>query len=174
MITYEPTQEMLEEWKAIWVQYKSQLRPNRKSGVLLLQYLKDKYVLTEIQDKKASDAVSGNVIMNKPYSEKLPAGEMPVPRTFFLENAGNGEQFYRPENKDPVDLWGGDITRIFVGIDLTSGFFMVEGSTMLWDELCAFQGLDERDLENFVCVANYINCLKRFDLLQTVLADFKM
>lgn len=173
MITYEPTKEMFEEWKAIWAQYKNRLRPNRKSGALLLKYLQDNYVLTEIHDKEASDAVSGNVLMNKPLSEKLPAGEKPVPKTFFLENTGNGERFSRPENKDPLDLWGGDITKIFVGIDLASGFFMVEGSTLLWDELCAFQGLDEKDLENFVCVATYINSLKRFDLLQTVLADFQ-
>jgi len=42
---------------------------------------------------------------------------------------------------------------------------MVEGSSMLWDELCAFQGLDAKDIENYYCVAQYISCLKRFNKL---------
>lgn len=32
------TQEMLEEWKAVWLQYKDKLIPNRKSGKELLGY----------------------------------------------------------------------------------------------------------------------------------------
>jgi len=162
MITKEPTKEMFAEWKSIWSQYKEKLKPNRKSGKELLQYLQDKYVLTEIYDKNASDAVIGNITMNAPNAEKLPGGAIPVPRTFFLENTGNGEKLYQDENKDSVDVWGGDITRIFIGIDTVTGFFMVEGSTMLWDELYAFRGLDKKDLENYVCVAEYINSLKRF------------
>ncbi len=171
MITREPTKKEFEQWKARWIKYKEKLQPNRKSGIELLNYLQSKYVLTEIYDKKAADAIICNVTTNEPYAEKLPEGSIPVPRAFFLENSGNGEHFYRPENKDPIDLWGGDITRIFVGIDIVSGFYMVEGSTMLWDELCAFQGVDEKDLQNYVCVAEYINSLKRFGKLGTVVAE---
>lgn len=162
MIIKEPTTEMLAEWKSIWSQYHGTLRPNRKSGTELLQYLQDKYVLTEICDKNASDAVVSNITMNAPNAEKLPEGAVPAPRTFFLENTGNGERFYQDENKDPADVWGGSITKIFVGIDTVTGFFMVEGSTMLWDELCAFRGLDQKDLQNYVCVAEYIASLQRF------------
>ena len=169
MITQEPTKDMLEEWKSIWVHYKERLQPNRKSGTELLHYLQEKYVLTEIHDKSASDAVIGNVTENECYAEKLPEGTAPAPRTFFLEDTGNGKVLYQDENKDSVNVWGGDITRIFVGIDTVTGFFIVEGSTMLWDELYAFRGLDEKDLQNYVCVAEYINSLKRFDLLTTVI-----
>ncbi len=52
------------------------------------------------------------------------------------------------------------IGEIFVGVDLATGYFLVEGSEQLWDELCAFSGLDERDLENYVCVGLYLDCLK--------------
>lgn len=168
MITQKPTKEMLDEWKATWLQYKSKLQPNRKSGTELLAYLQSKYVLTEIYEKDATDAVIGNVTMNPPFSEKLPKGSAPVPRTFFIENAGNGQVLYQDENKDCADIWGGDITRIFVGVDQVTGFFMVQGSTMLWDELCAFRGLDDKDLQNYVCVAEYISCLKKFNLLQKI------
>lgn len=78
---------------------------------------------------------------------------------------------YQPDNRDPDDLWGGPVSRIFVGIDLTTGYYTVEGCTMLWDELCAFQGLDEKDLQNYFCVAQYINSLKRFGLLEAVLSE---
>ncbi len=173
MITQEPTKEMLAEWKALWLQYKDKLQPNRKTGTELLTYLQQKYVLTEIFDQKAAEAVVHNVTMNAFSAEKLPAGVAPMPRTFFLENQGNGEIFYRDEHKDSAEICGGDIQRIFVGIDIASGFFMVEGSTMLWDELAAFQGLDEIDLKNFVCVSQYILALKRFHLLQGVLGEFQ-
>ena len=40
---------------------------------------------------------------------------------------------------------------------------------MLWDELYAFQGLDETDIQNFYCVAEYVSCLKRFGLLDKII-----
>ena len=166
MLTREPTKELLQEYKSIWMQYKGRLRPNRKSGRELLDYLQQKYILTEIWDKEAADAVILSVTQNQPYKEKLPMGMAPVPRTFFLENTGNGGVFYTSKNKDPIDIWGGDITRIFIGIDLTTGYFIAEGSTMLWDEMYAFRGLDEEDLKNYVRVAQYILALKKLGLLQ--------
>lgn len=166
MVTREPTKEMFETWKAIWIEYKDKLQPNRKSGAEVLAYLQSRYVLTEIHDKNALDTITLNVTENERLSEKLPQGVLPEPRAFYLENEGNGEKFYLPENIDDIELWGGEITKIFVGVDLSSGFYLVEGSTMLWDELCAFQGLDGQDLKNYVIVGQYIRCLKRFDKLE--------
>ena len=157
-----PTKEMIEEWKRTWQYYKERLQPNRKSGRELLEYLHSRYVLTETEDKRAAAVVCDTVIMNKPFAAKLPSGKYPVPKTFFLENTGPGKCLYAAEKRE-TDL------RIFVGVDLTTGFFLVEGSTMLWEELCAFQGLDERDLQNYVCVANYVNSLKRVGRLDGAL-----
>ena len=131
MITQEPTPKMLEQWKSTWLEYKDVLKPNRKTGTELLEYLQSNYVLTEIFDKEALDAITGNVTMNAPIAEKLPKDTNPIPHAFFLENAEKGKCFYLPSNKDHINLWGGDITRIFVGMDVASGFYMVEGSTML-------------------------------------------
>lgn len=169
MITSMPDEKTLAQWKAVWRQYKNQLRPNRKTGQELVEYLQAHYPLTEIEDSAAAQAVYDNVVMNAPFAEKIPAGEKPVPRTFFLENAGAGARFYRDENRDPFELWGAAIERIFVGIDVTTGFYMVEGSTLLWDELDAVRGLDAADLENFVCVAQYIASLQRMNWLDKVL-----
>lgn len=167
MLTQEPTEELLQEYKSIWMQYKDQLKPNRKTGRELLEYLEQKYPLTEIYEKEAADAIVLSV-QNGSNKEKLPVGIAPIPRTFFLENTGNGTVFYTKENKDSFDVWGGDITRIFIGIDVATGYFLAEGSTMLWDELYAFRGLDEADLKNYVRVAQYILALKRFGLSQTI------
>lgn len=51
---------------------------------------------------------------------------------------------------------------ILLGIDMASGCYQVEGSALLWDELCAFQGLDKMDIQNPYCVWQYIDCLRRF------------
>lgn len=162
MIVQQPSKEQLKEWKSTWIQYKNSLKPNRKTGLELLQYLQSKYSLTEIFDADALSVIHDNVTMNEYLSEKLPEGVSPVPRAFYLDNAGNGKKFYLPENQDDDEIWGNDITKIFVGVDLSSGFYMVEGSTMLWDELCAFQGIDEKDLQHYVIVAQYINASRRF------------
>jgi hypothetical protein len=169
MIVQEPSKDMFEQWKNLWERNKNLLRPNRKTGEELLTYLQSRYHLTEIFDEQALAAISENVTMNQFLREKLPAEGAPNPRAFYLENTGEGERFYIPENRDPADLWGAEITRIFVGIDLSSGFYMAEGSTLLWDELCAFQGIDEMDLENYVIVAQYLLALQRFERLEGIL-----
>lgn len=169
MITQKPTPATLAEWKMIFNQYKSLLRPNRRSGAELLHYLKSSYMLTEITDGEVLAVISENVSRNAFWAERLPAGQRPIPKAFFLENTGNGQKFYLSENRDCSDVWGDEITKIFVGLELGSGFCMVEGSTMLRDELCAFQGVDEKDLENYVTVADYIRALQRFDKLESVI-----
>lgn len=162
LITKEPDKETLEKWKALWEKQKDVLKPNRKSGKEILSYLESNYPLTEIFDKDALDVVSENVLMNEFSAEKL-HGKQPVPKAFYLENSGKGKKFYLTENQDPLSLWGDVVTRIFVGIDITSGFFTVEGSTLLWDELCAFRGVDEADLQNYAATAMYIEAKERIE-----------
>jgi len=85
---------------------------------------------------------------NEYLNSKLPQDQKPQIVTF---NWDNGE----------------DIVNI--GIDLVTGFYYVDDDENLWDELCAFRGLDEEDLKNFYCVAEYVNCLKKFNRLDEVL-----
>lgn len=163
MLMKEPTPEMVKEWKDVWIEYKDKLTPNRKSGREVVEYLKNKYILEELNDDNAKQVVIDNVLYNKPYADKLRKGAEPSAVTFLIKNAGNGKFLY--ENQDEV--FKGD--NIFVGVELESGFFCVEGSSLLWDELCAFQGLDEKDIQNYFCVSEYISCLKKFGLLKNVL-----
>ena len=83
--------------------------------------------------------------------------------TFIVENKDNGKFLY--ENQDEVFKG----SNVFVGVELESGFFCVEGSSIIWDELYVFRDLDEKDIQNYFCVAEYISCLKKFGLLENVL-----
>ena len=142
MLTKPVTPKMVQEWKQIAEKYRSRLQPNRKSGQEILDYLQSNYQLTPVHDERASQTVVLNIMENEPLREKLPEGGRPEPVTFIWEDNGN---------------------RVFIGIDLVSGYFLVEGSEQLYDQLCAYQGLDEKDLDNYYCIARYIACLEEFD-----------
>lgn len=57
MIVQEPTEKMIAEWKSIWQRYNGKLKPNRKSGGEVLSYLQNKFILTELYDDNASNAI---------------------------------------------------------------------------------------------------------------------
>lgn len=71
MLMQEATPEMIESWKEVWNKYKYKLRPNRKSGKEVVEYLKNKYLLNELHDDSAKQVVIKNVIYNKPYADKF-------------------------------------------------------------------------------------------------------
>ena len=156
MIFGPASKEQSIEWRKIHKRFKDKLVPNRKSGNDVLQYLQSKYLLDEFNEEIGFQAVYETVLNNEFYKQKLPANSQPQPKTFILRNEGNGKLIY--ENQE--DIWEG--CRIFIGIDLSSGYVQVEGSCLLYDEIYAFQGIDEYDIENCVRVAEYISCLKKF------------
>jgi len=155
MLCIEPTPEMLAEWRVIHQKYRDRLTPNRRSGTELIAYLLARYPLTEFKDAYAASIVSDNITENPHSAAKLPAGTPPRPRTFWLENQGTGARFF---TDDPIYR---DQTRIFVGIDEVTGEFHIEMSHLLWDELFAFRGLDEEDLQNCYLVAEYLACREK-------------
>ena len=152
MLRHQPTLKMIEQWKSVYFKFKDKLKPNRKTGQELIDYLKAKYDLIQFENEKANEIVTGNVINNEPFFKKLAKGEIPHPVTFYWKQGKN---------------------KVFIGIDLSSGMYHVENDENLWDELCAFQGLDEDDLKNYYCVAEYISCLKKFGKLEDTLNSFK-
>lgn len=140
------TKTSLNEWKNIWIENKDKLKPNRKSGKEIQAYLKEKYILEEIKDKKAKEVVSWNILNNECFSVKLPKGTKPDAVTYYVL----------------LDSDKGQKQKIFIGIDLITGYYIVEGNQSLWDELYAFRGLDEDDIQNPYCVAEYLACIKKF------------
>lgn len=158
MLTQEITPDTIEEWKSVYEKYKNQLKPNNKTAKQLIEYLKQKYPVKEITDNRLKKVVTGNVLQNDCFAEKLPAYKDPKAIVFAIQNKGAGKALY--EKQDAQFKGEG----IVVGIEIVTGYFMVEGSSMLWDELFAYRGLDSTDLKNFYLVAEYINCLKKYDI----------
>lgn len=162
MLTHEPTMEEIAGWKQMFAAYRPRLKPNRKSGEELLTYLRSRYPLRMLADAKADQVVIQNILLNESLARELPPGGAPSPVCCIVEPVGAGEALYQEQDACFAGI------EIFVGIDLVTGYFVVEGSSRLWDELYAFRGLNENDLENYYSVAQYIACLKRFDLLDQI------
>ncbi|WP_424359383.1 hypothetical protein [Methanocella sp. MCL-LM] len=158
------TPDMIEQWKFISEEFRHRLKPNRKSASDIIAYLTSKYPARKVTDEKMNRVVISNVLANKCFAEKLPAGAHPAALCYSIDNAGAGRFLY--ERQD--ELFRGQT--IFVGVELVTGFFLVEGCSELWDELFAFRGLDEEDLTNFYLVAEYVTCLRKFNLLDDMLA----
>ena len=167
MLMQKATPKMVNEWKKIWNKYRDKLKPNRKTGQELLDFLQSKYSLTKLYDNEILSIIAYNVLNNVPFAEKLPQNAKLLPRAFVVNNVEAGQFLYKEQD----EVFKG--TDIFVGVDLASGFYHVGGSSFLHDELCAYQGLDEKDIQNYYCVAQYIECLDRFGLLEKVLTEIR-
>ena len=163
MQTALPTKEDIARWKKIFLDYHTRLKPNRISGALLRDYLTARYPTQQVQDQKLDQVVSGNILANECYARALPPGVSPNPACYKLAREGAALPLYASQDA----LYAG--SDIIVGIDLVSGYFFVEGSSQLWDELYARRGLDEEELSNYYCVAEYVSCLTRFGLLEQAL-----
>ena len=157
MLVKSIDRKKIAKWKYLSKKYGGTLVPDRKSGRDLLKYLQEKYVLEEIKDVKALEVVCGNVTENEVFSEKLPLGALPDPVAFYIKNQGAGKILY--ENKGEGEEVFADSEKIFVGIDLKTGYFTVEGSILLRNELF-FRGLDKKDLQNFALVGQYLELTK--------------
>ena len=112
MLTELPTQEMIENWKQTFQQYRPVLSPNRKSASEMVAYLKSKYDLTEIDDNAWKQVVIDGVLLNEPFAAKLPLGSRPNAVVFAVQDRGNGEVLYRQQDK----IFEGQ--QIVVGIEL--------------------------------------------------------
>ena len=166
MLMQEPTPERIKHWQKVYAYFRPLLRPNRKSGSQIVDYLNHRYSLKKIYSDEWKEVVSFNVLNNQHNKAKLPEGKSPHPMIFMIMRRNAGLQLY--EEQDQCFLK----EDIYVGVDSHTGFFHVEGSSMLYDELVAWRGLDEDDLNNYYLVAEYIECLERFGLLGKTLLEF--
>ena len=141
MLTTEPTIEMIQEWKCIYNENRDKLKPNRKSGAEINDYMCNKYRFEKLDSLSFHDVVEFNIMKNESNREKLPQGAVP--------------QIVAYKAKD---------SSVLVGIDLVTGFFHIEGKDInrvaeIYDDLFLFRGLDETDIKNYFLVAQYIQCL---------------
>lgn len=136
MLTTEPTQEMMTEWKRIFESRHADMRPNRKSGTEVDAYFRGHYPYQQFNSSEFREMVAAEIMENDFQREKLPEDMLPDVQTYIV----------------------GDI---LIGIDINSGEFHVESEDIdntvsLYDDLFVFRGLDEKDLNNFFLVAEYV------------------
>jgi len=163
MQTALPTKADIARWKEVFAEYHTRLKPNRISGERLRDYLTEHYPAIPMLDQGLNEVISGNILANECFARVLQEGVRPNPVCYKLAREGTALPLYA--SQDAVYA-GSDI---LVGIDLVSGYFLVEGSSALWDELYAKRGLSEDELSNYYCVAEYVACLTRFSLLEQAL-----
>lgn len=163
MLVRKATRPMIALWKRTCAEYRDRLRPGRKSGTEILVYLREKYPLEEIKDDTAKRVVLENVRSVEPLFGRLADKDALEAIAFLVRDELNGHALYEAQDR----IFKG--VSIFVGVERTTGFFHVEGSSRLWDELNAFRGVDEADLANFYRVAEYVTSLRRFGLLESAL-----
>lgn len=153
----KPSMEEIAEWKTTYEKYRPYLSANRKPVSEMLRYLVDRYPVREVTDPKLRALIGAVLMQNKYYAQKLGEAE-PRPRLFVLKNEEGAVKLYRHRAPKYAD------SPIFIGTEEVSGYVSVEGCDELADELTAFLGLDEQDLDNFFLVSRYIGSLRRLDL----------
>ena len=141
MLTTAPTKEMISEWKRIFETYHSFLIPNRKSGNEVDKYFRENYPYQTYDNAEFREIVSLNITENDYFSSKLPKNTLP------------NIQSYKTGN-------------VLVGIDLCTGEFHIESENIeqviaIHDDLFAFRGLDEEDINNFFLVAEYVKLTQK-------------
>ena len=164
MQTTQATEEDLISWKRTYAEFRTKLKANRISGSVLYAYLQSRYPVMPLDDPRAKQVVIHNILQNECCARQLPLGTAPDPVCCIVQRTGKGEELYRAQD----EVFSG--CEILVGIDLAGGYFLVEGSSALWDELYAQRGLNDLDLENAYAVAEYIRCLRRFGRLEESIA----
>jgi len=157
MITTEPTKEIIDEWKKIFALYKDKIFPNRISPDLIVDYLIQKYPVLKLENDYYNEIVIKNEKSIPLYAKKLKNGINPHIVVLELQNIGLGSEIYKKQDEVFNNC------KIIIGIDISTGYFMVEGSSYIWDELLAYRGLNEEEINNYYLVAEYITSLKIFD-----------
>lgn len=157
MFIENSNEEAKKKSKEIHNQNKSTLKPNKKTGESIIKYLERKYPTVEVQSEELEYMVLQNIENNNFYKEKL-NNRNPIIKMYIIKDEDKGHELYtKQEEKFERHL-------IFIGIEIQTSFFFVEGSSYLNDEIIAFSGLDEEDIKNEFLVAQYIQCKEKFKL----------
>ena len=136
MLTVQPTEEMIAQWKQLFEMYHSSLTPNRKSGREVDRYFREKYPHQILDNAAFREIVSLNITQNDFFRSKLPQNTQPDIQSYQTGN-------------------------VLVGIDLCTGEFHIESENIeevipIHDDLFVYRGLDAEDIKNFFLVAEYV------------------
>jgi len=141
MLTTAPTSEMIAEWKRIFEEYHSVLTPDRKSGIEVDRYFREKYPYQLFDNSEFRQIAALNITENEYFRRKLPKDTLPDIQSYKTVN-------------------------VLVAIDLCTGEFHIESENIedvipIHDDLFVYRGLDEEDLRNFFLVAEYVKLSRK-------------
>lgn len=153
------SQAKIEQCKLVYEKYKDALKVNSKPILEVIELLKQKYTVKEEDSEEFKDVIINNIKLNKPFSEKITNNTELKPIVFTIQNEGNAKKLYDVQE----EIYNG--CPITVGMEFETGCVFVEGSDELNDEITAFRGLDKYDINNYYLVANYVRCLKKYELI---------
>ena len=153
MLMQKPTEEMIKEWQEIYNKCKDNIKPNKKDSLEIIEYLKEKYSVVEVENTELEKVVYDNIVLNEYSNQKL-CGKNPIIRLFEVTD----KSLYEKQD----NIFKG--IKIIVGIELHTSYIFVEGSSYLYDELMAFTGLDDKDITNYFLVSQYIKCKEKFNI----------
>lgn len=150
MLMQEPTEKLIKEWKDIYNKSKNNLKPNKREGFEVVEYLKENHSVIEIENQKLEKIVYANIKHNE-YSNQRLSGKTPIIKLFEITD----RELYEKQD----DVFKG--IKIIAGIELNTSYVFVEGSRYLYDELVLFTGLNDKDITNYFLVAQYIKCKEK-------------
>lgn len=159
MLTELATDEMILEWKEIYRLNKPKLKPNKLNIDDVKQYLENKYTMIDLDSTEFNSIIKANIMSNPHYSERIQEGISLDIESYVINKTPRSNHLFDSRKALFKNM------RIKIGFERMTNRIQVFGSDILSDELIAFQGLDEYDLENFYIVAEYINCLTKSNLL---------
>lgn len=134
---------MIKEWKRIFDENQRFMKDNRKTGIEVDSYFKNKYPFTTLESSEYADILTANIVQNEFNSKKLPEGKKPIIKTYRVDD-------------------------VLVGIDIVTGYFQIECENIqktapIYDDLFVYRGLDKFDLQNYFLVAEYVILTQRIN-----------
>lgn len=176
-------ESVINEWKAVYNEYRPLLKPGKRPAGDVLNYLREKYVLSLSESKEFKEIAALNIAERLKHTG-IAGQEDPSSfriEVYKIENKGNGAGLYNAQQQDYKELIAGfrkihsgdaqDIPPdefpipILVNIEMNSGHIHVYGSPALDDEIELFQGHTEKELENIYITARYVGLLKKSGML---------
>jgi len=174
--------DIINQWKKTYEEYRQLLKPNRKSIDEILEYIKLKYPVEEDTSDKARKVVEKSVLYNY-YSKRLSENDTMLSIVVLrVKNEDNAVQLYENQVSEHIEFmdkmkktikdfkpFSFEPIPIIIEAERKSGYIFVEGSQGLSEEITMIQGLDSDELKNYYLLANYINVLKKYRKLDDVI-----
>lgn len=124
---------LTEQWQAVYDRERADLVPNAITGEELSRYIQDRFLAEPSGDEALISTVRGLLEQDALVQQKRKDGQL-QPEAYRLDDG------------------------TVIGIDRSTGCFIVQDNDLLRDELTYVKGLDASDLENVYLTVDWLRC----------------